>query len=363
MQRLPLLQLLVPLCLLSASVPGQWWGSASAVSRAQVEQGSAEMPIAAGQIPDLLDYAKHKDLIFAKLDGRAIRLVEMVRYVNTHYDPGLEERLAVPREINSSEFPKLLHQYLLIQALRLEVKRQELAISKLPLRTDQFLASDFAKRYKPNFEKANKRSLTGETKKNLEIRHRRELGLAMELKALLDRLVPGMYKISEIRGFYRDFGRYFGGKVKFAHIFFETRDRRTGRLYQGNRMLELRAKLRTVQLALRKDPTQFEALAAKYSDDKVTREKGGVIGFVTRLNEHLPAEMLKVAWELNNGEVSKPVESYYGIHLIRRISFVQHVFPIFTPGRIKEFANFMKRLEAENLIIELKKRHKIERFM
>ena len=59
----------------------------------------------------------------------------------------------------------------------------------------------------------------------------------------------------------------------------------------------------------------FEELADKRSDDKDSASKGGDLGFVVR--GMLPAEIDAKAFSLPLGEVSKPVSSQFGYHLLR----------------------------------------------
>lgn len=59
----------------------------------------------------------------------------------------------------------------------------------------------------------------------------------------------------------------------------------------------------------------FEAAAEKYSMDQSTRLKGGYLGEV-RWARTVP-EFQKVAFELEPGELSEPVPSSFGVHLIR----------------------------------------------
>ena len=67
---------------------------------------------------------------------------------------------------------------------------------------------------------------------------------------------------------------------------------------------------------LRRDPSQFEALARQRSDDVVTRNEGGSLGGV-RASE-LPPEFLDALAVLKPGEVSRVVRSAFGYHVILR---------------------------------------------
>jgi parvulin-like peptidyl-prolyl isomerase len=59
----------------------------------------------------------------------------------------------------------------------------------------------------------------------------------------------------------------------------------------------------------------FEDLADKYSEDKESAGKGGDLGYIIR--GMLPDELDAKAFSLPLGEVSKPVSSLFGYHLIR----------------------------------------------
>ena len=59
----------------------------------------------------------------------------------------------------------------------------------------------------------------------------------------------------------------------------------------------------------------FEDAALKYSEDKESAQKGGDLGYVIR--GMLPAEIDEKAFVLALGEVSKPIATQFGYHLIR----------------------------------------------
>jgi parvulin-like peptidyl-prolyl isomerase len=76
----------------------------------------------------------------------------------------------------------------------------------------------------------------------------------------------------------------------------------------------------------------WDALARANSDDKATRGNGGVLGFVTPGTEYVPGvgnapEIVKAAFELKEGETSRPLKSEKGWHLIQ----VDHI----EPGRVQ----------------------------
>lgn len=62
----------------------------------------------------------------------------------------------------------------------------------------------------------------------------------------------------------------------------------------------------------------FSAIARRYSDS-ATAERGGLIGRISRSAPMVPA-VLDAAWELDDGEVSAPIEVSNGFHLLLRES-------------------------------------------
>jgi len=107
----------------------------------------------------------------------------------------------------------------------------------------------------------------------------------------------------------------------------------------------------------------FEDLAAKYSDDKESAMKGGDLGYVVK--GMLPAELDEKAFVLGLGEVSKPILSQFGYHLIRvdekriasKLRYEQVKDDL---EQLLVQANFGK--ELANYLQELRKDAKVENF-
>lgn len=64
-------------------------------------------------------------------------------------------------------------------------------------------------------------------------------------------------------------------------------------------------------------PREFEELARKHSDDPVTKKLGGYFGGV-RASQLAVTDFLDVLATLKPGEVSKPFQTPYGIHILKR---------------------------------------------
>ncbi len=88
----------------------------------------------------------------------------------------------------------------------------------------------------------------------------------------------------------------------------------------------------------------FAGLAKKYSGDDTTAAKGGDLGEVRR--GMLPKELEAAIYALKPGEISKPVRSTFGYHLVKLTAL--------TPEKRKPFAAVRKELT------EIVRRHKAE---
>ncbi|OGS07257.1 MAG: hypothetical protein A2270_02955 [Elusimicrobia bacterium RIFOXYA12_FULL_51_18] len=107
----------------------------------------------------------------------------------------------------------------------------------------------------------------------------------------------------------------------------------------------------------------FETLADKYSDDKESAKKGGDLGYVVK--GMLPEEIDKQAFALGLGEVSKPIATQFGYHLIRvdekRIATKLKYYQVKDDlEQLLTQANFGKELTS--YLQELRKTAKIENF-
>ncbi len=61
----------------------------------------------------------------------------------------------------------------------------------------------------------------------------------------------------------------------------------------------------------------FDAMAKQFSEDKATRDNGGVVGYITALQTVYPIE--NMAYNTPVGKISKPFRSQFGYHIIRVI--------------------------------------------
>jgi len=93
---------------------------------------------------------------------------------------------------------------------------------------------------------------------------------------------------------------------------------------------------------------KFEELAKIYSDDTASREKGGDLG-ILRKGETIP-EFEKEVFKLKPGEISQPIKSVYGYHLVKvEKKLPEEILPF---EKVKEEVKEDLRKEKERKEIE-----------
>lgn len=101
----------------------------------------------------------------------------------------------------------------------------------------------------------------------------------------------------------------------------------------------------------------FEELAKKYSDDETTKNNGGSLGYFTK--GMMVKEFEDAAYLLAVNQVSKPVKTIYGWHLIK-ITEKKPVSFDESKDRIMAMISAKKKKEAfDALISKLKEKHEV----
>jgi len=121
------------------------------------------------------------------------------------------------------------------------------------------------------------------------------------------------YKPSEeeLRQLYaEEAGRYITpGERRASHILITLNDSAT-----PEETKKVLAQIKEIETKLGKG-ADFAQLAKKYSQDPESAGKGGDLGKITR--GILPKELEAVVFKLNNGEISPPVRTGFGYHLVK----------------------------------------------
>ena len=95
--------------------------------------------------------------------------------------------------------------------------------------------------------------------------------------------------------------------VGISHIFISTAEDEASAL---EKILIVENKINTGKI-------NFEAAAKKYSEDPATAAEGGYLGYITAFSLKSFYEIESAAYTLNTGDLSKPIRSKYGYHLVK----------------------------------------------
>jgi hypothetical protein len=322
-----------------------------------------------------LRWPRDSAAVLAIVDGRPITLADLVRHLDERHRPGFRQSLEPPsdpavrvvpadRVFQSDLMPQWVRHLADVHALEAELAARKIDPEQARATQEATLTAQFEAwlqayviEQRQNGHDVN---LSAEqTKRHLAGWVLRS-GIAAEMQGLLNFLEPGEYSTDKLREFFQDHARYFGGRVNFAHILIQHRDAGTGILLGDEGRARANARLADVKARLMADGSNFEDVARRLSEDSRTAAEGGLLKGAARFDERLPAILCRTAWGLRDGEVSGPVESPYGWHIVKRIDFDQQHFLFFTDDAIPTVKEQMKRQRQEDLLFEVRKRYQVQ---
>jgi peptidyl-prolyl cis-trans isomerase C len=105
------------------------------------------------------------------------------------------------------------------------------------------------------------------------------------------------------------------------------------------------------------DGESFDELAKKHSEDATTKEKGGSLGAFTK--GVMVQEFEDAAFALSDGEVSQPVKSVFGYHIIKANERKKYSFDDSKDKIIKMIKEKKQQQVFEKAIADLKKKYKV----
>jgi peptidyl-prolyl cis-trans isomerase C len=109
------------------------------------------------------------------------------------------------------------------------------------------------------------------------------------------------------------------------------------------------------------DGADFAKLAAEYSDDERTKKKGGDLGFISK--GRMSPDFSKAAFSLKEGEISDPVKTPLGYHIIMAGEKKEkETLPLDTVKKRIEsrLKNTMKRERMEKEVARLKEKYGVK---
>lgn len=115
-------------------------------------------------------------------------------------------------------------------------------------------------------------------------------------------------EVNEFWNVYKDSIPAIQEAVKLSHILLHDE------ISEASRKAAI-ARADSVRQLILDGKIEFEAAAREFSDDQASAKSGGLLGTTNRGD--LVPEFEEVAYRLKEGEISEPVESKFGVHLIR----------------------------------------------
>lgn len=318
-----------------------------------------------------VEYPRDRDLVIADVDDAPIRLFELVEHIDRRHYPGFAQFMAGPEGKGSAEARRMLQSdllapwvrnYAFVRALRVAAEeRGPIDQERLEAAIAAALKEAFEPYLQQYIEGLRQRALPTDFGQDRVDRlladYQLRYGLAAELQGWLDYLEPVEdWDRQALSDFYQDHARVFGGGVTIAHILVQHRDAGTGLLLTDANRNKAAVRLAEIQQRLERGE-DFATVARLFSEDTATARDGGELRGVQRFDHRLPPEICRAAWHMNDGEVSEPIETQYGWHIVERIEHVQQRFMLFTDAVLPTVRETRQRHEQEQLLFEVRERY------
>jgi hypothetical protein len=314
-----------------------------------------------------LQYPRDKERAIAVVNGGEITLEDLARHIEERHRPGFRQFLATANGNEYFRGPVMatwVRQYADIVALHSEARSRNLDLQQAEVLLAESLKISFEEWLQLYVQQRNQEgnpvTLTQERTNSLLTFYQNNFGLESEFAGWLNFLVQDDATNREVRDFYSDHAKMFGGRINMAHILINTRDPLTGILLEGEAAKRANKKVADARSRLRDDGSNFEEVVRLLSDDRMTAKRGGAFHNVTRFDTRLPAILCRTAWQLRDGDVSEPVQTRFGTHIVKRISFQMNTFVLFTEQIVPRVRATMRQYRQEELLFDLRKRRRVE---
>ena len=315
-------------------------------------------------------YPQDRDTAIAVVGSKTLTLGQLIDHIDARHYPNFKKRLARPefqRYLQSDLIAPWVRQFADLEALRQNigetlidpVELEKAQSASLKSAFEDFLANDMENRRlrgrpEPTQSRVNSMLTEFQLKR----------GLSCELQGMLDLLEPDSFTRRQLRNFFNANPRFMGGQVTIQHLLIQHRDSGTGILLNDAGIARANARIAEVKARLRPDGSNFPDLVRQYSDDTRTASTGGELQGVHRFDDRLPSMICQMAWSLKDGETTKDViESQYGYHFIKRLSFNQPIFILFTDDAIPSIRIVMRRAMQERRLFGARKQTKLRLLM
>jgi len=301
-------------------------------------------------------YPRDKQQAVAVVGSKTLTLGELIAHIDARHYPGFEELVrkqpTFQRYLQSDLMAPWVRQFADIEALRQQlgdtyidpVALEEAQSASLKASFETYLGNVVEHRR----QIGRPTELTQRHVNRLLAEFQLKRGLSAELQGMLDLLEQDDYSRKQLRDFFNDNARFFGGQVTVQHILIQHRDGGTGLLLNDEGLARANARVAEVKARLRPDGANFNELVRLFSDDNKTRATDGTLPSIHRFDDRLPAALCRAAWALSDGQVTGDViETQYGWHFLRRVEFAQQIFILFTDDAIPSIRQVMRRAMQE----------------
>lgn len=329
---------------------------------AQEEPTKAKEPAAT---PQKLEWPRDRDRVICRVAGTDYTLIQLLEHIQERHEPRMLALMELPTGAAYLQHPRMaswVRQFADVIALEGEAKSRGLSYEDVEATLGNALKKGFELHLEGYVDRRARSGspveLTQERINLLLADYQRDFGLECEVRGWLDALVPAVSveETQRLRAFYDEHPQWFGGVVTISQIMVEHRDPRTLELLTGDARRAAYAKLADIEARIAPDGSNFEEVARLLSDDERTARNGGQMAGIERFDDRLPAVLCRTAWQLRDGQVSTPVESAFGIHIVKRISYKHRYYVVFTDAIRGEVADTMRRAEQENMLFGARER-------
>ncbi|MEE2787199.1 MAG: peptidylprolyl isomerase [Myxococcota bacterium] len=321
---------------------------ATATPKKKEETGKAEDKTAAKTDGD----AKATGPV-AKVNGVEVSRDEFNRKYGKMTRAFTKRKKTIPDGLSQRYKESILRQLVDKELLRQEIKKQGVSVDDAKLAQE---LADYKKMFRTeeNFARYLKSSdiTLDQIKGNL--RHNQAVKMLLEKQGDLS------IADADIQKYYDEHKKRYELKeqVRASHILLKT-SARDDKVKQD----AAKKKADEVYAEVKKDGADFAALAKKHSQGP-TAARGGDLNFFTK-GRMVPA-FEKVAFAMKKGEISKPVKTQFGWHVIKvtdKKEGRQRAFDEVKPSITKLLTNKKSRRAKADLLKRLKAEGKVETFL
>lgn len=326
---------------------------------------AAAAPLATSPQPVHLHYPRDEKVGIAIVGGRTLTLGDLVDHIDARHHPrfkaALREHPTIEAMLRSDLMAPWVRHFADIEAIQQTFNDPPVDAAQLEASQSEALRQGFQGWLDSYTEQLRQQGrpteFTQSRINSLLSDWQLRNGMACELQGWLNHLEKGDYPVGVVREFFTNNARAFGGQVTISHILVQHRDGGTGLLLNEEGQNRANARLADIRARLRPDGSNFEEIAALYSDDTRTGRNGGRLEGLQRWDDRMPAALCRAAWSLRDGEVGKDVvETQYGWHLVKRIELQQNVLMLFSDATLPKFRIGMQRAMQEKRLFEAREK-------